>query len=398
VDIAKLHVIVVGGATGGSAAALLLARAGARVTVVERVAQPREVGAGIAIAENGMAVLQVLGLRTALAAAREVGGARITDAGGRTLLAPAKPPPRIFMVRRSTLQGVLLDALAAQPRIERMFGAEVVHAAPDGSVETREAGGPTRALHADLVVGADGIHSRVRECGSFAAKVQHTGMRYIRGLVTEGLAQRVEAWTSAGLFGSFAVDGGTYFYASCGTRECAAALEARDLDALRRAWTRAYAPAGWILGAVWRFDDVLVNEVVRVDCARWWDERLVLLGDAAHAMAPNVGQGANSALVDAAVLLDELRHVPTLDQALATYDLRRRLAVKRVADLAARLGRLAELTNPVARALRDRVLLPIAGLFSTSRMTRVVLQESQATLRSIGGTPVVAGKSKERRA
>jgi hypothetical protein len=58
--------------------------------------------------------------------------------------------------------------------------------------------------------------------------------------------------------------------------------------------------------------------------------------------------------------------------------------VKKVADLAARLGRLAELTNPVARTLRDRVLLPIAGLFSTKRMTGVVLQEPASRLRVIG--------------
>jgi len=384
VDLAKLQVIVVGAGTGGCAAALLLARAGARVTLVERVAQPRAVGAGIAIAENGMAVLESLGLRSALGGAREVSGARITNAEGRTLLSPPKKSPRVSMLRRSTLQGVLLDAVSSKPRIERMFGAELVHAAPDGSVETRETGGPTRTLHADLVIGADGVHSRLRDCGAFGASVRGTGIRYIRGLVTEGLAQGVEAWTSAGLFGSFAVDGGTYFYASCGTRDCAAALEARDLDALRSAWARAYRPGGWILGAVERFDELLVNEVVRVDCTRWWDERLVLLGDAAHAMAPNVGQGANSALVDAVVLLDELRRAPSLDRALATYDTRRRQKVKKVADLAARLGRLAELTHPVARALRDRILLPVAGLLPTARTTALVLQEPPSRLRVIG--------------
>ena len=383
-DLANLRVIIVGGATGGCAAALLLARAGAHVTLVERVAQPRAVGAGIALAENGMAVLESLGLRKALGSAREVQGARISDAAGRTLLAPPESAPHVFMLRRSTLQGVLLDAVAAKPRIERMFGSEVVHAAPDGSVETREAGGPTLTLHADLVIGADGVHSRVRECGAFQARARRTGIRYIRGVVGEGLAQRAEAWTSAGLFGSFAVECGTYFYASCGTRECAAAIEAHDLAALRTAWSRAYEPAGWILGAVANFDELLVNEVVRVDCARWWDERLVLLGDAAHAMAPNVGQGANSALVDAVVLLDELRRAPSLDHGLAAYDARRRPAVKKVADLAARLGKLAELTNPVARTLRDRVLLPIAGLLSTKRMTDVVLQEPASRLRVIG--------------
>src|SRR5215207_11739028 len=122
--LADLHVIV-GGATGGGSAALLLARAGACVTLVERIAQPRAVGAGIAIAENGMAVLESLGLAPALDAAREVRGMRITDAAGRTLLAPPHPAPRVIMARRATLQGVLLDAVAAEPRIERMFGTEV---------------------------------------------------------------------------------------------------------------------------------------------------------------------------------------------------------------------------------------------------------------------------------
>jgi 2-polyprenyl-6-methoxyphenol hydroxylase-like FAD-dependent oxidoreductase len=214
--------------------------------------------------------------------------------------------------------------------------------------------------------------------------VRATGIRYVRGLAAEGLAEGVEAWTGAGIFGSFAVDGGTYFFASCGTPACAAALEARDLAALRDAWARAYAPAARILGGVAGFDRLLVNEVVRVDCARWHDGRLALLGDAAHAMAPNLGQGANSALVDAAVLLDELRRAPDLAAALAAYDARRRPAVRRVADVSGRLGRLAEATHPVARALRDRVLLPAAGLLSSARTTAAVLQEPPRTLLAIG--------------
>src|SRR5688500_3983066 len=100
-QIDDLHVIIAGGATGGGSAALLLARAGARVTLIERVAQPRAVGAGIAIAENGMAVLESLKLGPALGAAREVRGMRVTDAAGRTLLAPPDPPPRVRMVRRA---------------------------------------------------------------------------------------------------------------------------------------------------------------------------------------------------------------------------------------------------------------------------------------------------------
>ncbi|MEY4509144.1 MAG: hypothetical protein RLZZ450_1266 [Pseudomonadota bacterium] len=128
------------------------------------------------------------------------------------------------------------------------------------------------------------------------------------------------------------------------------------------------------------FDQLLVNDVVRVRCARFYDGPRVLVGDAAHAMAPNLGQGANSALVDAAVLLDELRRADTLLQALVAYDARRRPKVEQVASTAARLGTLAELTHPLLRFVRDRVLMPLASLRDGSALTRAAWQEDPATL------------------
>src|SRR5687768_12285679 len=136
-DLSTYRVTVVGAGTGGAAVALLLARAGARVTLLERVAQPRAVGAGIAIAENGLAVLESLRLGAVADLGRPVTDPRITDASGRTLVAPPSPP-RAVMVRRSTLQGILLDALASKPGVERRFGADVVRASGDGMVIVRE--------------------------------------------------------------------------------------------------------------------------------------------------------------------------------------------------------------------------------------------------------------------
>ena len=77
-NLTELHVVVVGAATSGSAAALLLARSGARVTLLEKVEQPRAVGAGIALAANGLAVLESLGLARQLCVAVPVVGMRIT--------------------------------------------------------------------------------------------------------------------------------------------------------------------------------------------------------------------------------------------------------------------------------------------------------------------------------
>lgn len=380
----ELDIVVVGGAIGGAAAALLLARAGARVTLLEKVAHPRAVGAGIGLAENGLAVLESLGLGPALAAtARAVTAGRVVDARGRVLLS-LPGAPRVVMIRRSELHGLLLDALASERRITRHFGVEVEAATADGHVRAQ---GKTGAfeLRGDLVIGADGVHSRVRAGGRFEARVSQPGIAYVRGLVDdETLARGEEAWTAAGIFGSFPVAGGTYLYASAGSAACRDAVAAGDLDGFRAAWARAYAPAGQILAGVTRWEDLVVNRVLRVDCRRWSDGKVVLVGDAAHAMAPNLGQGANSALVDAAVLLDELRGADVLSVALAAYQARRRSPVRRVAVTAARLGALAEQTGPVARWMRDRLLMPLANRFTAEKATRSVLQEPTETLVAIG--------------
>jgi 2-polyprenyl-6-methoxyphenol hydroxylase-like FAD-dependent oxidoreductase len=382
-DIGGMRVVVAGGGIGGAACALLLARAGAAVTLLERVSEPRAVGAGLALAQNGSAVLASLGLGPALdALAREAPAARITDAQGRELLA-APAGLHVRLLRRSTLQALLLDALAAEPGVVARFGAELVSADRDGRVRVRHAD-REEELAADLVVGADGTHSRVRTCGEFGARVSPPGIAYVRALQPEGRATGVEAWTRAGLFGAVAVDGGTYVYASAGAPACAAAIAARDARAFRAAWSAVYPPAAEALAGADRFEDLLVNRVIRVVCAQWRDGRLVLLGDAAHAMSPNLGQGGNSALVDAAVLLDELRRGPALPAALAAWEARRRPAVRWVAETSARLGALAELTHPASRLLRDRVLLPLLRRLSSAPDPRAVLQEPAEALLAIG--------------
>lgn len=379
-----LEVIVAGAGTGGAAAALLLARAGAHVTVVEKVAQPRAVGAGIALAGNGLAVLESIGLGDAIVAAScAAESPRVVDARGRTLFAPPGATPTLRMLRRSALQTLLLDALAAQPGAECLFGAEIVAAAPRGTVVVREAG-TEYELSADLVVGADGVHSAVRAQAGFAVRAGGSGLRYVRALVNHAPATGVEAWTAAGLFGSFPVPDGTYLYASAGSRACRTAIAARDLRGFADAWASAYPDAAPLVRAISGWDDLLVNEVLTVECPDWVRGRVVLLGDAAHAMAPNLGQGANSALVDAAVLLDELRRHPDLETALAAYQARRQPAVRKVASAAGRLGRLAEITNPAARMCRDRLLMPLAQRLTRPSDLALVLQEPIDTLRTIG--------------
>ena len=206
----------------------------------------------------------------------------------------------------------------------------------------------------------------MRATGNFEARVRDTGYAYLRGLVpADRPVPDGEYWTPIGLFGGAPVDATThYFYASVAAPEVRAAVAARDLDALRRAWAAVLPESAPAFDGVAGFDDLLVNDVVRVDCARWHSGRRVLLGDAAHAMAPTAGQGANSALVDAAVLVAELTGGRPLPDALARYTDRRLPAVRRVQDRADQLTRLAHLRSPVARRVRD------AGALGARRAAR----------------------------
>lgn len=383
-----MNVVVAGAGIGGMAVSVLLARAGASVTLVERAPEVHAAGAGILLQPNGIAVLDGLGVADELRrrgcrldrpVLRDVSGAEIAP-----LSAPAFGPglDHMLAVRRADLHAVLLHAVTAEPGIDLRLGTTVVAAEADGTVLT-DAG---ERLASDLAVGFDGVHSAVRASGGFPARVRETGQVYLRGLVPRNsiAAEPGETWAPAGIFGGAPVDADTwYFYASATGAGVVDAVTARDLAALRRCWERVHPDAVPLLERLRSFDDLLVNEVVRVDCARWYDGRRVLAGDAAHAMAPTAGQGANSALVDAAVLVGRLATAPTVEEALADYDRLRRPAVARVQNRADLLSRLAHQRSPVVRWVRDVALRVAGGRRAGDRVAREAQQVDPVALQDL---------------
>ncbi len=374
------HALVAGAGIGGTATALCLANAGMRVTLCERVVEPRAAGAGILLQPNGLAVLYGLGLRDALRARAAVGRVvTVADGHGRRIATTVIPDfgggfDHALIVRRGHLQGVLLDAVAAHGRITTRFGWEVASATSDGRT-TLQRDGAVETVTADLVVGADGVGSRVRDGGRFDTTVT-PGFLYVRGLVPPlDVEVMTEFWTALGIFGAGPVDDGLYFYASTAAPPLAKAIAARDLGALRAAWAEACPLAADVFARVERFDDLLINRATRIDCGSWSDGRLVLVGDAVHAMAPNVGQGANSALVDAVVLADALAAHADTDGALAAYQARRRGPVRRVQDAAALLGRIGELRASWVRWGRDNLTRLVLGPKTSDRSMRTAQQE-----------------------
>lgn len=386
-SIAGTDVVVVGAGVGGTATALLMAWAGASVTLLERTPAARAVGAGILLQPNGLAVLAGLGLDGRLRG-RGCVFHRMTlyGTGGRPIAESTTPDfgrglDYLLALRRSTLQEVLLDAVDEEPAIARRFGADVTRCTPEAAIELRWQG-RTSTIQANLVIGADGVNSTVRSGGDFATTVHPTGRSYLRGLVPRVEVKFGEYWTRLGLFGCAPVDSDTiYFYAAAHAPRVAAAVNNSDVEALAQHWADALPLAGRIVGQVRDAADLLHNEVTRVDCERWYDGSVALVGDAAHAMAPTVGQGANSALVDGAVLTAELALDRSHPEALERYTRRRRAVTRTVQDRADVLTRLSGLRHPVATAARDlgmRAMLATPG--AAARSVRALQQEDPAVL------------------
>jgi len=377
--------VVVGAGIGGLTASLLLSRVAARVTLVERAQRPSEVGAALALQPNGMAVLDRLGLLPAVkVVSARIDRMDIRSVTGRRLLTAGMPDlggglDHAIAVRRTELHLVLLEAVAAVASVDTRFGCAAVSADPSGAVRitsTAQHGPGSMSLRADVIVGADGVNSAVRSTGGFESRVS-VGSSYVRAIVRGRASPWFEEyWTPLGSFGQAPLGGDfVYFWAAAHVGAAADAVARRDLGAFRQEWRRVLPAAADLLEQVSSFDELLVNTVRRVDCRRWFSGRLVLLGDAAHAMAPNLGQGANSALVDGVVLAEELARAPSVKDALAGYDKRRRPLARRVQKTAEMLQRLCGIEQVTALRVRDALL---AGLARFPRLSDEAIRRALA--------------------
>jgi 2-polyprenyl-6-methoxyphenol hydroxylase-like FAD-dependent oxidoreductase len=160
------------------------------------------------------------------------------------------------------------------------------------------------------------------------------------------------------------------------------AADAGDLATFIDMWSAALPVATPLLSLLTSGDQLLVNEVARVRCGIYVDGRTALIGDAAHAMAPNLGQGANSGLVDAAVLATELARHPDQASGLAAYDRARRGAVGKVQQRAEHLARLAHVRGRAARRLRDQVVSGLSRPKMVEKQIRAAQQIEPAAVRA----------------
>ncbi|MFF3439314.1 FAD-dependent oxidoreductase [Streptosporangium sp. NPDC002721] len=356
--------LIIGGGIAGPVTAMALLRAGVDCEVFEAYDRGSEgVGVFLTLAANGIEALRPLGLRDLV---HDLGmdSSRMLMLNGRgKVLASTRQPSRTL--RRADLYLALRDE-AVRRGVRIHYGKRLT----DASITTdgvRAAFADGGTAEGDLLVGADGLHSRTRTIiDPGAPRARHVGLLNTGGFA-DGVKVPGEPGTYHFVFGKKAFfgylvhpDGQVWWFANPPSRkeptpeELAAVTPERwratltelfgddtgpMLDIIR---ATADIPAGW-------------NTYDFPTVPRWSNGRMVILGDAAHATSPSSGQGASMAIEDAVVLAKCLRDVPGTSDAFAAFERLRRGRVERIVAHGRRNGS-GKAPGAVGAFLRDLAL------------------------------------------
>lgn len=368
-----MRAIVIGSGIGGLAAAIALRKVGVEVAVYERAAELREVGAGISLWANALRALDAIGVGDAvravsLPAVRSE--MRVNRGRTTTFAVPAARFEEKFGVRpflALTHRAELVAALASHlpPGVAR-YGHECV------GVEVREKSvGVTfangHADEADVLVGADGIHSAVRAALFGAEPPRYAGYTCWRGIGPRPAGVEVgyigEWWGRGQRFGITTLTGDRVYWFA--VKNAPPGGHAADESAAVRDLFRDWADPIPELLAATPPDRVFRNDIVdRPPTPVWSNGRAGLIGDAAHPTTPNFGQGGCMAIEDAVVLARQLAANPDPAEAWRAFAAERYRRTSGITHESWRFGKMAHLEGRVSCWLRDRafgLLLPLIG-------------------------------------
>jgi salicylate hydroxylase len=361
------RVAIIGGGIGGATAGCALAQAGLEVSVYEAAPELKEIGAGVALHPNAMRVLRMIGVEDAV---RKVAGRSeylVTCDGktGRTIskISRARQAATYGLAGATVHRADLLDVIAdTLPPGSVTLGKRcaTVESHDDTAVARFEDG---TEIEADVIIGADGIHSRVRAALFGPDDPRFTGKICYRSVVPmDAIAGAKPSTDNAQWLGPH---GTIVLYPLRGNQLVNVVAHYDDEHYRHESWINECDReevldryAGWheSLGRVFAAGDTWYKWALydRDPIPRWTQGRITILGDAAHPMLPYLGQGACQAIEDGAVLATALRAEPENPQrALERYESTRRPRASRVVLAARERGASNHLSSPLAALKRD---------------------------------------------
>ena len=387
-----MRIAIVGAGIGGLCTAIGLQRAGAQVTVFEKAAEVRAGGSGLSVFANGLRALKSLGLEAQFAAITDkqaesfTAGQRRPD--GRWIAQiPSDSVGELRIVDRADLHRVLFDALG---EATVRTSATVTSATVDATVtivSTRSDTTPAQESRErfDLVIGADGLNSRVREAVETGIRPRYSGYSCWRGITERPVDLAGAAGETVGRGLRFGIaplrDGRVYWFAVANMPKNASFPD--ELAAVRNLFSGWHTPIAELIAATpsARIKRTAISDLA-TDLSTYHRGRIVLLGDAAHAMTPNLGQGGGQALEDAATLTallspmietgsDSTDAAAQIDRRLHLYDRLRRKRSQSIAAKSRLLGAVFQIQSPLLAGLRDAVFAAVPSQLTAAQVARL---------------------------
>ena len=353
---------IIGAGIGGLTLGIALKQKGFEVKIYEAAKEIKVVGAGIILGCNAMQVYQKLGLDQKLAAKGNLlNKLSVTDHKLKNLSVLSldyfveKYQLANFAIHRADLHQVLLDQFDAS---EVIFGKRLKKV-NQNKTEIEFTDGTKESF--DILIGADGIHSVVR-ASIFGTdlEIRKAGQMCWRGVVEYQLPKEYkhefrEAWGLGARIGHGQInESQVYWFALINSNESPDTFQNKD-------WKKAFKDFDPLLFELINLtpnQNIHLGEMTDLELlTKWYQDNICLLGDAAHAMTPNMGQGAGQSIEDALALANMLaKYEGDHLQAFPAYQMYRKKKVDKIVNNSWRIGNISQLENPFVIGLRNAAM------------------------------------------
>ncbi|RSD28790.1 FAD-dependent monooxygenase [Mesobacillus subterraneus] len=379
--------IIIGAGIGGLAAAIALQQIGHEVTVYERAAELKEMGAGIVLAANAMKVLEKLGVAEQVRqAGAPVKKAEIRTWDGKLLGSmPVHEQAKrygtySYLIYRPELQRILFE----QAGPEKIKLAKKFIKLEQKSESLTAIFENVESVESKLVIGADGANSSVREYVAGSSPLVYSGFTAFRGIALfeddrfpVELGGGFEAWGKGTRFGfSHLGKGKVFWFAAINSPKGSLSKPEQPKRSVLKHFKGWWGPIEGVIQAT-EDSQILVHEILdRTPIKCWHKGGAVLLGDAAHPMLPNLGQGGAQAMEDAYVLSRCIKQFPgNLDFAMSLYEQLRVHRVNKIVKGSRMMARIMQLENPLAITARNQLMRVMPDKIKMKRLDWILGHE-----------------------
>ncbi|MGZ3774045.1 MAG: FAD-dependent monooxygenase [Pseudobdellovibrionaceae bacterium] len=375
---------ILGAGIGGLTTALALQRRGKRAEVFESAPKIRAVGAGLWIPPNAMKVFDQLkvgdqirsqGVELKQIEVRDYRNRLITHITGKLL--QQKYGSHSISIERSALHRILSNELSHE-QIHLGMTAETVDVS-ESKVQLTFSSGAIKELN--LLIASDGIHSIIRKSLFPPRSLRYSGQRCFRGLLSAGhfpflKGGSVELWGRGVRFGCSPVGPDKFYWYA--TKTQAPGVNLSNKEALEVLKSDLQDFPSDIQDFVHKIDPahILQNDLYDLTPdAGWIHSRVALLGDAAHATTPNLGQGAALAVEDAWAISEELERTESVAKAFHSYNERRKQRTQFIVDTSLQIAKMTNWENPAIMAIRNFLLRHTPNFVVQRHLNKIYQQE-----------------------